>query len=1315
MRNSAAYVRPNANIRDNRVIRMFFAAICIILAMSFGTAASISALNRNSSISTVNAAPDPHDILNKAVQAGGVDTKSNDGFTQALDKGDGAGIYYTISRLFGIRYLNDTPDAVTKPNAKKNPENCDPNPVLQTNKNQTVSIKDSVLYHNCDIPNFLTEVVQDVYADYMTSGVSGGEKQSVKSWLGVPSNIPNNEVDPDPAQRTAKYTALELFGYNMRFTSYYGEWDHIKVMNSARLMSNYGFMDKLRVGGTAVWRAGTTGLQNGASESWQSLKHFDLLGAGTGFIRGYVSGAAAATINTLTDESDYNVFNSNAWYRVDFSRTVYNVRELSQAEIADILKARVAESVNAKITKNAPAANQTSTGLPDNFTAIENPPVAPANAISSCVTTKTHTNIPALATDSSSGITEDECNQQAQSMGQKAVWQVDGKQKAQSVSNWYSTTYNTWLKKVQSFQADANYKGIVDISQLPKVVESNKESSYSTFSLAWKSIYKKASPAVAKKYQSIQESKNVGKTVDTGDSLQNLENGLSTALADATSQLKQFMNFNAPYSRYVCVDNKGEDILNNTKPASSIDHYYTFAYDSSGNRNPACGEIRPPIQNGLFGNGYDANQQVQPDTRFTAYSKSAALMRLLFANSGLNQDSIGNFGMKITSAITAATVEIVDLSYTPVLQKLGFDKIIASTITTFRDSVFFPFSVMVVGISALMTMISSFRRGNVGAAIRKIATMLITFFVCTFIMLTPKTFITLSDTVPAEIEQGLVAGIFSLTPDAHADELCTATKTSTATTNGNDGFTPSDETRTMECEVWRAFDFTPWVHGQWGTAYDNLYASDQVAIPTRMTNTDGDLVGDAAVPMGNSTTENNWALYQLQTMAEGTITTTDPTVVVGKTNNNIYRMVDLQAGPENGAGRDDEFFNSWSGGGYQRFFVGLFSPIVSVLGMFAVSLLALPKIELSLLMGLLFLFFPFYALFGLYMDAGNVRLKKYGMTILSYEVQRIVLVAMLAVLLKIMTSMVESSPNYLLSAIVTSIICLVFIKNRKSVMGMVESAFGVTGSVLSAASVGGNARRKMSASMPKGIKSYSYRVGAETRGAVAGAAAGFVNDGFKGAGKGARESMKINKNRAERRQMALGLGMFQGLNRSRELGADTVRDDNGNRALPKKDNKKLVNEKRDDIASTASVYTKRLESVANNPDQLASELMKPVGRTIPHKQEVGVAKNEPTTHINKITLSPKTMIMSVGIFDQIAEIEKKIKDIETKPVEFKADAKNPGSRLDTSRDRRALIESEEKTRKINALNTERERLYHEIALREISSTTGTSYQDLRND
>jgi len=75
----------------------------------------------------------------------------------------------------------------------------------------------------------------------------------------------------------------------------------------------------------------------------------------------------------------------------------------------------------------------------------------------------------------------------------------------------------------------------------------------------------------------------------------------------------------------------------------------------------------------------------------------------------------------------------------------------------------------------------------------------------------------------------------------------------------------------VSCQFWQAFLFRPWAQGQFGTDWKMLWANDEIpkwsekSESSDLRNLNGEMVGDAAVPIGDGEFINNWAIYHLST------------------------------------------------------------------------------------------------------------------------------------------------------------------------------------------------------------------------------------------------------------------------------------------------------------------------------------------------------------------------------------------------------------------------------------------------------------------
>ena len=1044
---------------------------------------------------------------------------------------------YILNRLFATNYINLAP----KSSADK-PEggvNC------------TVGNKYSgtPLYHNCDVPNIFTEFMQDALSVLTQSGPTGANANSAKldvPQFGLPTDIPGDGAPVKASERAVKYTALELFGYNLKFTSYNGEWDHIKVMTAARTMSNFGFMDNLKLGVTAVLNGVASGVGQGVTNFLSGLSSGNIFGAIGGFFSGFFKKGTGAIVNTVLDTSDQNVFNTHAWYRVGYGGTLYNAREKTAEEIAANAKSQLVKTIG----QSAPSEAET----PADLASIKGGLPDPLEAISKCMFKNASGEMEEYGkTDIAPGPTEDKCKEQSkkaaeaansensedsesESFEAKHEWSIDGNQKLETMEDWKKNNE-------AALAIAASYEMVITID----INEANRANTIAAIKAVWDEKWKAAQTAIVNEQQE-------------GNNTEWMNEQLSPNVFGMWVQNTPDANYNAPWNRFICTDKHGKDILDSAGNA-------VLLYNHEGVLNEACQPVRAPIQNGFFGNGY-VGEIPNHDTRYGAMDTSI-IGTLIPINSIITATS--NMGLWTAVTVTRLSNTVISLSFSPLLESFGIDEMVLSAINTLRDGVFFPFLVFVVGIAGVMALWSAGKNQDYGKQAISLLFMTLTIMSGVILMYIPDTMIKAVDEVPSMIERAIVGTIFSVGNNPE-DKLCTATGTATAVKDkdleGKDvSFSASEGTRSLLCENWRTFAFNPWVYGQFGTNMDQLYAAGTGA-KYSLKNTNGGLVGNAGVSMGAGQTVNNWALYQLDTVTSGTASFVDPSAKDGGVSRDFYRIVDVMAGPTGTATKvDDRFFAAWSGDDpAARMGVGLIAPIVSIVGAVTVVVYSFAKIQASFVVTLLLLIMPIMFLLGVHPSMGRTKLKGYFGSIVSLIMQRIVLVLVLAVMFRVLASVGTVTTDYLLMALVTVMICIAFLSFRKPILDMLFSGMSST----FGAPVGEQFIRNPKdfaashgARTPSAVTNWAAMQKSGIQGATAGVMAGFITGGVSGARKGYAESRDINKGLVANSQRRMGYGPLQ-------TGWEAMKEGK-NSALRELDDDVYVSKIRDDVqAQTAS-------------------------------------------------------------------------------------------------------------------------------------------------
>lgn len=1045
-------------------------------------------------------------------------------------------ILYAFKRHFTVGYMNEGDDAVIASNDEddnplawystifndRNKYNCGQGYGLREGQSRYYPGEENgeLFWHNCDVPNLITEFLQDVTLLFFEPGMSGAEVDSSYTrtpWLGFSSNTPET-VKQDSR---ANVTALEVFGYNLNYTSYRGEWDHIKVMTAARALSNFGFLDKLKLGTQAILNGilgGVNSAVNGLVDDLKSGNIVRIITSPLRFIGNFFGGGISSTVDTVIDTSDTNVFATMAWYRPGFGSTLYNARALSQDEIVDYIQAQLVTYLQ-KIEKEREKATPPADLLaikPDTLRALDPPSPGLCRAsgtysVNGGAPIPVNWDFPAETADA--GTCEAAVN-----LRRRAILADNGG----NVSFNITVTSNP-RKTVAQWSTEAGWEAVVEKYQIYCTLEGSDSTS----------------PTAVNTFLTCLENDQVGYPAAVARETLNEQSKLDLDwFSKFTEQQEisaffraQAESFTSPNAKYICLNPDGTDMVRGGE-------FVRLVLGTKENQrfNPECEPVRKPIQNALFGNGY-LDGQPPVDTRREVYGFS--LWDFIAGD-----EVWASAGLTISKATTRLSNAVLNLAFAPILQTLSLDVILTNLIIGFRDGLFFPLALLVMVVGALSVFFQAGVKRDYGAQAKSLLLMVGVFFLGTILMTDPARTITFVDEAPAQLEAVVTGSIFEV-GKTDTDNLCNATTATNSTVGSEDfagntiRFDPAAASRNMLCENWRVFAFGPYVYGQWGTSYDNLnyenfHAEGDQAILV------GNGQGEVApyVPLGGNgaNAERNWGLYQLDVLTAGTSTTYDPRH--SQTNDaNIYRLVDLQAGPggqlEN-APYDATHFEMWRGDKPMgRIMVAWLGAATSIVGMLTIILFAFAKIQISLMSMLMLLFMPFMFLIGLMPGQGRFKLKGYFMQLISLMVQRVVLVAMLALMLRVITSIAQASDNFFYYSVLTIATCLVFLTNRKEILGLFDKNIaGKSGGF----GKGGSAMEFL----PRSLQQKADTVGNMARAGAYAAVGGFMAGGVSGikpAVKGATDRQRSSLSLKHSRQ---GLGAFNVASKARTDARNAV-------------------------------------------------------------------------------------------------------------------------------------------------------------------------------
>lgn len=837
---------------------------------------------------------------------------------------------YIFGRLFIPGYLNRVDKYVPA-------DGSDESMISHSGGNYflcNTSHPENLVGYNCDLPNVSAQILQSFMSILSPSGVTGNARQNAEPafGLGVPKGIPGKKVPVDQNSRKYSYTGLELFGYNLKATTDSGEWDQINVSSSARLLSNYGTLDKLKVAGSSIWNGAAKGVSayvDNASLT-NPISWFTAIGAAW-------NAGSSASINTILDTSDANVAMTHGWTRpVNLTaNSYYNVFTLTDKQVTDVGQARISASVIALI----------------NSMLGKNPKVS----------------------------------KMLQLQTPPSGFKYDKNKKSDNSGNVESEKdqLKDWLKSNSTVKAGE--KSGIDYGD---------PSNYNDFKSAWA--------------QSAQE--QLKSMVNDDSSASILKVVIKTAIAEAAKS-DPFGDPTQAIGHYVCADSNGSPITD-----SNGNYKYVYEKNNHGSKEyltPGCSPVRPTIQGGYFGDGYGTKNT---DTRNIQHFHSSSWLYLipgLGAMLSMGQ-VIGGISTAVIRFVALVTNTMLNFSFSPIMQQLGITKLVKVAFKDFSTSVFWPLLVLVIAYAGLMMFIDAIRTGGLRKFFTTFLIMLLVFTSAMVVFKNSDKTISMIEEVPLKVDNGLADIILN---SNNKQDLCRAT--GSGTKNG---------IRSAQCMVWKDTIFNTWTYAQFGTGYNNLFANGTTGLAKNqktLKNTNSDLVGNAQVKLGGGNNINNWAVYQLALMTSGTINQEDSSHPVGQIDNNIYRVVDAQAGPNNAKGRDTTYWKYWTGQSGNRSFVYFLGSILAILAAIAIWGFLITKIELTFLTAIMFIGLPIMLLFGL-TPRGQVKLKGYLFTLLGLYAKRLLMVFLLCTMLRIWDGVLSNATGSYTQVFLTSATILLF-------------------------------------------------------------------------------------------------------------------------------------------------------------------------------------------------------------------------------------------------------------------------------------------------
>lgn len=530
---------------------------------------------------------------------------------------------------------------------------------------------------------------------------------------------------------------------------------------------------------------------------------------------------------------------------------------------------------------------------------------------------------------------------------------------------------------------------------------------------------------------------------------------------------------------------------------------------------------------------------------------------------GFPQDSAHSFGLVIanwifslTKLIVALTITLINLSFTNLVELFGLDVLLTGKtgsggiVGSLFVNVFQAFIVIAMVLTALWIMyhglVKRAFRASINVLLRSVGMFIIAIIIFTnpawFIALPNNIAIVTQSVVISALGNGIAGGYGLCESDisAKTNSLTTDKGTLDSSVEEASGILEQAATNmrsAIGCQMWYTFTFRPWVEGQWGTSFENLWAEDTDS-PTGgknkfLGNENGEWVGDAAVPLGNGEFINNWAVFNLSTLTnahaplgmEGersrytTNVANDWWRIVDAISNYKEGPIDLSSAPvqpdsevtEEGPAADIkplDYWSRWTGveSTWGRIGTAVNSVLVAIIGVAGPLFFALLSSILAIEIAILMAFSPLMFLFACWANKGWEIFKGWAELVVNTTIQRIVVGILMSISIVMTMASIKileagGGGNWFKGIVLLLLAAILLIKSRKRMMDAMGS--------IKFSSVDFSATRdRIKSSFTGTVKTGAGFARGAAAGAAGGVAAKKAGAGNAGAFRGAFRGMK---------------------------------------------------------------------------------------------------------------------------------------------------------------------------------------------------------------
>jgi hypothetical protein len=485
-------------------------------------------------------------------------------------------------------------------------------------------------------------------------------------------------------------------------------------------------------------------------------------------------------------------------------------------------------------------------------------------------------------------------------------------------------------------------------------------------------------------------------------------------------------------------------------------------------------------------------ERLEPRSTWEDISNSQDVRTIQFGKGFFTQlkvsfaDVFANSIFFFTKAIVVVTIGLINFAFTDIVEVMGLNELLAGgsnggIFGSLFNGLFTPLIVIIFALTGVnifyLGIVKKRYRDSMTNVLRSIALFIIALIIST----SPMLFITLPNTIAVvgqsiiltTMNSGLSGGNGMCSTDigqlntklvtnenAKAEDILTQASTSMRSAVG--------------CQLWQTFLLRPWAEGQFGTSWENTWAKDKTPSwagnPSKeFQNSNESMVGDAAVPMGNGTFINNWALFQIsaQTNAHTPIGHDgEKSKYTGGVANDWWRIVDALAnyqeeeaeviadgsGPYGESskvtftkakpGPTLENWDSWVGNSTDaRTWTAISSVIVAFVGLAAPLIFSFLSAVYSIGVAILMAFAPIMLLMGCWAGKGWEIFKGWGELVVNTTLKRIATGALLAISigLEIVAIKMMDTIGWWQGMLMLVLVSIIIIKSRHKIIDSLAS------------------------------------------------------------------------------------------------------------------------------------------------------------------------------------------------------------------------------------------------------------------------------------